>query len=109
MPVWETQMDDLSVALPAGFPIPLPLGSCSHTFPIRFLLLSLPQRPPNPQFLPSGQFDHQRRKMNQISEQMYSNMKQREVPMKYSSPKGVLAPLTPLVRSSCFCLQEYRG
>ena len=76
MPVWEIQLDDLGVALPTEFPIPLPVGCCSHTFPILFLLLSLPPAP-NPQLLPTGQFDHQRRKINQVSEQMYSNMKQR--------------------------------
>lgn len=101
MPVWETRLDDL----PAEVPIPLPLGSC-HTFSYSVPPFIPSPRPPNPQLLPTGQFDHQRRKTNQVSEQMHSNMKQREVPMKYSSPKGLLAPLTPLVRSSCFCLQE---
>lgn len=51
MPVWETQLDDLGVALPAEVPIPLPLGSC-RTFPILFLLLSLPPAPQIPSYCP---------------------------------------------------------
>ena len=35
------------------------------------ILLSLPPSP-NAQLLPTGQFDHQRRKINQVSEQMYA-------------------------------------